>query len=240
MNHIAVIPARSGSKGLKDKNIKLLNGIPLIGYSITAAKESGLFSHIMVSTDSQEYAEIAMAQGAEVPFLRSPRTSSDEAGSWEVVKEVLAGYAEQFNTVCLLQPTSPLRTAQDIINGYTELEAKEADAITAVCEMDHSPLWSMTLDADCSLSEFRRHLQIVPHQMMKTYYQINGALYIRKITYSSGSNITLHNNKEYAVIMDRNRSVDIDTIEDFEYAEYLIRKEKNSVFEFKRGLNLPK
>lgn len=221
MNNIAIIPARSGSKELKDKNIKELNGIPLIGYSIKAAKDSDCFSHIMVSTDSEKYADIARELGAEVPFLRSAEASSDNAGSWAVVKEVLSRYDEQFDTVCLLQPTSPLRKAEDIIGGYKELEEKNADAITAVCEMDHSPLWSTPLDETLSLTELRRQLSDVPRQGLKTYYRINGALYIRCIDYNP-CDIELRSNKEYAYIMDRMRSVDIDTIEDFEYAKFLM------------------
>ena len=87
--NLALIPARSGSKGLKDKNIRLLNGKPLLAYSIEAAKESGLFDEIMVSTDSQRYAEIAKQWGANVPFLRTGETSGDTASSWDVVKEVI-------------------------------------------------------------------------------------------------------------------------------------------------------
>lgn len=223
MNNIAIIPARSGSKGLKDKNIRKLSGMPLLGYSIRAAEESEMFSHIMVSTDSEQYAEIARCLGAEVPFLRSAQTSDDKAGSWDVVREVLGGYEEQFDTVCLLQPTSPLRTAEDIIAGYRELKDKDADAITSVCAMEHSPLWAMTLDESLSLMEFRRGLVEVPRQMLKTYYRINGALYIRRIRYEEDV-INILEGKEYAYIMDRNRSVDIDTIEDFEYSEFLIRR----------------
>lgn len=222
MNNIAIIPARSGSKGLKDKNVKLLNGTPIIGYSIKAAIESGVFSHVMVSTDSERYAEIARSLGAEVPFLRSAETSADNAGSWDVVKEVLGKYTERFDTVCLLQPTSPLRKAEDILGGYREFEEKGADAITAVCEMDHSPLWSMTLDDSLSLNAFRRKVQDVPRQLLKTYYRINGALYIRKVCYKEDG-IFLLDAKEYAYIMERRKSVDIDTIDDFELADYLIR-----------------
>ncbi|MFR3385282.1 MAG: cytidylyltransferase domain-containing protein [Lachnospiraceae bacterium] len=89
MNNLAIIPARSGSKGLKDKNIKLLNGKPLIAYSIEAAKKSEIYSHILVSTDSERYGEIAIQYGAEVPFYRSEENASDVASSWDVVKEVL-------------------------------------------------------------------------------------------------------------------------------------------------------
>ena len=225
MNNIAIITARSGSKGLKDKNIKPLHNKPLIYYSINAAIESKMFSHVMVSTDSERYAEIARECGAEVPFLRSSQMSSDTAGSWDVVKEVLGGYTERFDTVCHLQPTSPLRTAEDIINGYREFTEKGADAVTGVCEMDHSPLWSMTLDDTLSLTEFRRGLTDAPRQKLPTYYRINGALYIRKINYNGGINILDTN--EYAFIMDRGRSVDIDNIDDFNYAEFLMGENNN-------------
>jgi len=120
MKNIAIIPARSGSKGLKDKNIKPLLDIPLLAYSIRAAKDSALFDEIMVSTDSDDYAQIAKDYGASVPFLRSAKTSSDTAGSWDVVTEVLSQYqtsGRYFDTICLLQPTSPLRIASDIIGG---------------------------------------------------------------------------------------------------------------------------
>lgn len=226
MKNIAIIPARSGSKGLKDKNIKELKGVPLLAYSIKAAKESGIFEEIMVSTDSQTYADIAIEFGATVPFLRSSEQSGDNAGSWGVVKEVLNKYVEKgqkFDTVCLLQPTSPLRTAENIVDGYGLLEEKEADAITAVCEMDHSPLWAMTLPDDGSLSEFRKKFQYMPRQKLNQYYRINGALYIRRISYLNGR-ILLQESNEYAYIMDRRRSIDIDTAEDFELAEWYLHK----------------
>ena len=89
MKIIGIIPARSGSKGLKDKNIRPLNGKPLLAYSIDAAKESGIFETIHVSTDSQEYAEIAKLYGADVPFLRDMLNSGDASSSWDVVREAL-------------------------------------------------------------------------------------------------------------------------------------------------------
>lgn len=226
MNNLAIIPARSGSKGLKDKNIRELNGKPMLAYSIDAAKESGLFSHIMVSTDSHRYADIAKVYGAEVPFLRSDEMSSDVAGSWDVVTEVLEKYMQagiRFDTVCLLQPTSPLRKAEDIVNGYAELEEKKADAITGVCEMEHSPLWATALSDDLSLTEIRKNIAAVPRQMLQTYYRINGALYIRRVIYKDNG-IAIQDQKEYAYVMKRSRSVDIDTIEDFDLAEYMLNR----------------
>lgn len=148
MKNIAIITARSGSKGLKDKNIRILNGKPLMAYTIEAAIKSGMFDEIMVSTDSKEYASVAIKYGAKVPFLRTKKNSDDNASSWDVVKEVVKKYKDmgkEFNTVCMLQPTSPLRIAEDIVNGYKLFNEKKADTVIAVCETQHSPLWSNTL-----------------------------------------------------------------------------------------------
>lgn len=227
MKNITIIPARSGSKGLKDKNIKELEGEPLLSYSIKAAKESNLFDEIMVSTDSDKYAEIARCFGANVPFLRSETNSSDKAGSWDVVLEVLDKYlkkGDKYDSVCLLQPTSPLRTAQDIIGAYKLLDNKQADAITSVCEVDHSPLWTMTLPENLSLSEFRGKTSDRPRQQLPTYYRLNGAIYIRKIKYDKDKVHLLENN-EFAYIMPREHSVDIDSEFDFIIAESIMKSE---------------
>lgn len=217
MKNLAIIPARSGSKGLKDKNIRELSGKPLLAYSIDAAHKSGLFQEVMVSTDSEKYAAIAKECGATVPFLRSEAASTDSADSWSVVREVLSGYREagqQFDTVCLLQPTSPLRTAEDIIGAYALLDERMADAVTSVCELDHSPLWSMTLNENLSLREFRQQLANVPRQILPQYYRLNGAIYIRKIVYMDNS-VELLSENEFAYVMSRKHSVDIDTMDDF-------------------------
>ena len=225
MSNIAIIPARSGSKGLKDKNIKELNGKPLLAYSIEAAKESKLFDEIMVSTDSSKYSEIARSFGANIPFLRSEGNSSDKASSWDVVLEVLSKYFEtgqKFDSVCLLQPTSPLRTANDIADAYKLLENKQADAVTSVCEVDHSPLWAMTLPPNLSLEEFKKRDSDIPRQLLEKYYRLNGAIYIRKINYSS-KGIQLIDANEFAFIMPRENSIDIDTELDFVIAEAVIK-----------------
>lgn len=228
MNNIAIITARSGSKGLKDKNILPLAGIPLMVYSIIAARKSGMFKDVMVSTDSEQYASLAKEHGASVPFLRSKKLSGDFVGSWDVVKEVLNKYLIDFNmrfdTVCLLQPTSPLRSAQDIISGYQEFEEKHADSVTAVCEMEHSPLWSMTLPKDLSLKGYHKKSSgNLPRQKLPTYYRINGALYIRKIEYGIEGSIELPEKESFAYIMPRERSVDIDTQIDFSLAEIIMK-----------------
>ena len=223
MKNIAVIPARSGSKGLPDKNIKELNGHPLLYYSIKAAQDSGLFSEIMVSTDSEVYAEIAKNCGASVPFLRSIENSRDGSSSWDAIMEVLYSYFKMgllYDTVCLLQPTSPLRSSNDIIRAYAIFKDKDADAVTSVCECEHSPLWCMNLDESNFLGDFRKCIEDLPRQKLERYYRFNGAVYIRKIVYTNNA-VQLLISKEYAYIMDKKRSVDIDTEDDFEYALFL-------------------
>lgn len=226
VKNIAIIPARSGSKGLKDKNIRILNGKPLIAYTIEAAQKSNLFDTILVSTDSEEYAKIACEFGANVPFLRNAELSSDIASSWDVVKDVLMKYrenGEEFDTVALLQPTSPLRTFEDIIKGYKIMKGKKANTIVAVCEVDHSPLWSNTLPEDHSVTNFIDcRLEKTPRQSLPTYYRINGALYIVKTDYlMSAGNI--YNEKSFAFIMSKERSIDIDDLMDFKIAEILMK-----------------
>lgn len=228
MKNLAIIPARSGSKGLPNKNIKKLCGVPLMAYSIRAAIESNKFSKVMVSTDSESYAKIAEEYGAEVPFLRSPELSGDAAGSWDVVREVLDKYAEfnnRFETVCLLQPTSPLRQSSDIVGAYHLYDENNADNIIGVCESDHSPLWMNTIPQDLSLEHFiRDDIQNKNRQKLDVYYRINGAIYIRK-TASVISNASIYNNS-FAFIMPRERSVDIDVELDFIIAETLMKMKK--------------
>ncbi|MDE4542534.1 acylneuraminate cytidylyltransferase family protein [Thermoanaerobacterium sp. R66] len=226
MKNIAIIPARSGSKGLKNKNIRLLNGKPLISYTIEAAQRSGLFDEIFVSTDSIEYAKIAQEFGASVPFLRNKELATDNISSWDVVKDALLNYkklGKEFDTVALLQPTSPLRKHYDIINGYDQMRRKNANAVVAVCEVDHSPLWCNTLSEDESLQNFiKEELIKIPRQFLPKYYRINGALYIVKTNYLMSTE-NIYSEKCYALIMAKEHSIDIDDEMDFIIAEALMR-----------------
>ena len=224
MKKIAIIPARSGSKGLPDKNIRKLKDKPLMAYSVQAAIETGIYDCVHVSTDSQKYADIGRKYGADVPFLRSEETSSDCADSWSVVKEVLQIYetlGSHFDLVTLLQPTSPLRNAEDIIGAFQLFNDKNADAVVSVCEMEHSPIWSNTLSEDLSMEDFIRVSGNVQRQKLSTYYRINGAIYMIKNTFlMEDSNI--YRKGCYAFIMERNHSIDIDSLLDFKMAEFLI------------------
>lgn len=223
MKNIAIIPARSGSKGLIDKNIKLLNGLPLIAYSIIAAQKANLFDEIFVSTDSLEYADIARKFGANTRFLRDEKLSNSTASSWNVIRDVLTkfeGIGKKFDTVALLQPTSPLRTEQDIINSYELLNSENASSIIGICEAEHSPLWMNTLPIDFSMDKFITEELAKPRQQLETYYRINGAIYITKTAViMKGDNIYQNS---FAYIMPKERSIDIDTKYDFDVAEYLM------------------
>ncbi|NBH74041.1 acylneuraminate cytidylyltransferase family protein [Clostridiaceae bacterium] len=226
MKNLAVIPARSGSKGLKDKNIRLFAGKPLMAYTIEAAKMAGIFDRVMVSTDSLDYAKIAKEYGAEVPFLRKGQTSGDKASSWDVVKEVLNCYKESgqvFDTVCLLQPTSPLRTGEDIKAAYLLFCEKSAIAVISVCETEHTPLWCNTLPNDNSLEKFIRQEHNVRRQDVKRYYRINGAIYFALVEELQMYG-NLYKKGSFAYIMDQERSIDIDTELDFLYAELIYRR----------------
>jgi CMP-N-acetylneuraminic acid synthetase len=228
VRNIAIIPARSGSKGLPDKNIRDLYGMPLMAYSIVAALESGCFDTVMASTDSEHYAKIAQSYGAEVPFLRSELTSSDKATSWDTVLEVIDNYEEigkVFDTFCLLQPTSPLRTSDDIQNAYEIFKRNKAISVQSITKLDHPISWCGQLGVDGSLDGFNSRESDGPRQKQDTYYRPNGAIYIANILEFRKDQF-LYRDGCYAYIMPNEKSVDIDTDFDFKFAEFLMR-EKN-------------
>ena len=227
MKNIAVIPARSGSKGLPDKNIRLLNGKPLMAYTIEAAIESGCFDIVHVSTDSEQYAEIAKQYGADVPFLRSAALSTDTASTWDAVREVLERYAllgKKFDTMMLMQPTTPLRTGEDVRAAYDLMREKQARSVIAVCEVDHSPLWCDTIPDSGSMKGFgHKELAWVNRQDLRPYYRVNGAVYLLSV---DGIDIPpddeIYEDNCYALFMDRKKSIDIDSEDDLAMAEFLL------------------
>lgn len=226
MKHLAVIPARSGSKGLPDKNIRLLDNKPLLAYSIDAAAIAGIFDEIYVSTDSEKYAEIALRYGAKVPFLRSAENSGDSASSWDAVKEALQKFEERgmcFDVVTLLQPTTPLRSSGDIVAAYELYNKEKVNAVVSVCETDHSPLWCNTLPENRSMDKFIRWDVVnQPRQKLDKYYRINGAIYMVNTQYLKSCN-NIYEEKCIAYIMDKERSIDIDDAFDFMVAEAVIK-----------------
>lgn len=225
MKNIAIVPARSGSKGLKDKNIKLLNGKPLMAYTIEAALMSNLFDCVHVSTDSEQYAEIARKYGADVPFLREQTLATDSASTWDALRWVIEKYRQlgrEFDTVTLLQPTSPLRDAGDICQAFHIFTEKEADSVISVCEAEHSPLICNTLNETDSMQGFIDMNVVGRRQALSTYYRLNGAIYIQKIDLLMKKK-DLYSEKSYAYRMSKEHSVDIDDMFDFMMAEILVK-----------------
>lgn len=229
MSIIAVIPARSGSKGVKNKNIRELNGIPLMGYSIEVARQANIFDEIIVSTDSTEYAVIARKLGAQVPFLRTYELSNDEAQTLDVVRDTILQYekmGKSFDSVMILQPTSPLRSKEDILGAVDIMRKKTAEIVVSICEAEHSPLWSNILTKEGTMDKFYNNSKNnKPRQQLEKYYRINGAIYLVNIKHLMTSNNEMFYKtvKCHPFIMPCNRSVDIDEELDFIIAESIIK-----------------
>ncbi len=227
---LAVIPARGGSKRLPGKNLKPLCGKPLIAWSIEAAKQSRHIDCTVVSTDDPAIADAARKYGAETPFIRPSNLATDTSGTVEVIEHALKWYENELNRrfdfVVLLQPTSPLRTAEEIDEAVELLKKKGADAVISVCEMDHSPLWSNTLPPDLSLKHFiRPEIQHLRSQDLPTYYRINGAIYICKTEKLLKEKTLFLSDNIYAYKMCREHSIDIDSPIDLIVAQALLESD---------------
>ncbi|EHF4930727.1 pseudaminic acid cytidylyltransferase [Enterobacter hormaechei] len=223
---IALIPARGGSKRLPDKNIKLLNGKPLIAWTIIAAKESALFDEVIVSTDSENIAAIAKHYGANVPFIRPQNISNDNATTAEVVNHAVNFIQDvekvSIDTICLLQPTSPLRTTTHIKEAFALYKEKKAKSVISVCKVEHSIQLCNKLSDTLSMEGFIKPENNIRSQEHAVYYRLNGAIYIfDKIHFKDISKI--YDKNSYAYIMNRTSSIDIDEKEDFIFAESLLR-----------------
>ncbi|HIF9339302.1 TPA: cytidylyltransferase domain-containing protein [Photobacterium damselae] len=227
MNILAIIPARAGSKRLPNKNILDLGGKPLIQWTIEAAIECSQIETVMVSTDSKKIADISKKLGADVPYLRSSELSSDIASSTDVVIDVIEYYksvGKHFDAIMLLQPTSPLRSANDIRNAIVLYYERKTNAVVSVTECDHSPLWCNTLSDDLCMDDFiSDEIKELRSQDLPTYYRLNGAIYLvnTNVFYKYKSFMPSFT---YSLIMDRESSVDIDNEQDLNYANFLIDK----------------
>lgn len=223
---LAIIPARGGSKRLPRKNILDLAGKPLIGWSIEAGLKSKYIDKVIVSSEDNEILEIAGKYGSET-IKRPDILASDTATSFDAINHTVEN-TENYDYVVLLQPTSPLRTADQIDEAIELLEEKNAGAVVSVCEMDHNPLWSNTLPKDGNMNHFiRDEIRDIRSQDLEKYYRLNGAIYICDTSrLLNEKSFFLHDNI-FAYYMDRESSVDIDEKIDFKFAEILISGENN-------------
>lgn len=222
MKRIAIIPARSGSKGLKDKNIIDLCGKPLIAYSIEAALETGLFDHVIVSTDSEHYAEMAQHFGAEV-MMRGEALSNDKATTFMVLEDILKNrLQESIDYFVLLQPTSPLRTSKHITEAIEKFESKieHFDFLVSMKEAEHAKVLVNPIDDDESLKYFDTDFSNYRRQGYKDYSP-NGAIFIAK---PDSYLVQKHffGAKALSYIMNDKDSIDIDGVLDLLVAKLLI------------------
>ena len=222
---LAIIPARGGSKGLPGKNIKLLHGKPLIAYTIEAAKAAKFISRVIISTDDAEIAKVAIQYGAECPFMRPDFLATDEARGIDVHKYTLDRIEKEeniaINEFVILQPTSPLRTANDIDSAIEIYQTKKADSVISYCAEHHPIKWHKYIDKNGKFENIFETI-INNRQDERISYYPNGAIYIFKRDLINTERYYTENS--YAYIMDRSRSIDIDTIDDFEYVEFKMQK----------------
>mgnify|MGYP003972197867 CR=1 FL=1 len=216
---LAIIPARSGSKRLPRKNILDLAGKPLIAWTIEAALESKYIDRIVVSTDSKEISSISRKYGADVPFMRPDELATDETTSIDVVLHQLDQLEEcndSYSYVILLQPTSPLRTAENIDESVEWLKSRNSDAVISVCKVEHSPLWCNTIPADGSLLNFLDDSILNKRsQDLNQYYRLNGAIYLCNIKLLKKEKNFFLKSNSIAYKMNEEQSIDIDSKNDF-------------------------
>jgi CMP-N-acetylneuraminic acid synthetase len=232
MKILAIVPARSGSKRLPGKNINILNGKPLIQWSIESALGIDEISHVMVSTDCQYTADIALQSGADVPFLRPKELATDTSSSFAVIKHALDYYKDQgevFDYILLLQPTSPIRNKKHNEQAIALLRANGADAVVSVCKCEHSPLWTNILPEDMSMDCFIRDtIKNSRSQDLPQSYRINGAIYLSKVSRFYEEGTLFLSSNIYAYLMDDKSSVDIDHELDFMVAEMILKLKENN------------
>ncbi|MCB0443617.1 MAG: acylneuraminate cytidylyltransferase family protein [Flavobacterium sp.] len=224
---IALIPARGGSKGLPGKNTKLLLGKPLIAYAIESALSSKFITDVYVSTDSKEIAEVAIKYGAKVPFLRPKNLATDVALAVDTYIFMLDKWKESGQDVdsfVVLQPTSPLRTSKNIDEAIELFQTKNASSVISYTEENHPVSWHKFVNTDLTFSPIFEEELLNRQQKRKTYYP-NGAIFVFKASLIREKKY--YNQASYAYLMSRQNSVDIDTLEDFEYAEFLLNKKRN-------------
>ena len=220
---LAVIPARGGSKRLPRKNVLDLNGKPLIAYSIEAGLKSKYIDKVIVTSDDDEILTISERYGADT-IKRPDELASDTATTFDAIKHAMEN-CERYDYIILLQPTSPLRNEKHIDEAIELLESKNADAVVSVCEMDHSPLWSNTLDDSLSMKGFLRDEVLNKRsQDLEKYYRLNGAIYICKTEKLLEERGFFLKENIYAYVMDRENSIDIDEEIDFKMAEVILNK----------------
>jgi CMP-N,N'-diacetyllegionaminic acid synthase len=228
---LGLIPAREGSKGILGKNIKLLDGKPLIQYAIEGALESQSIDKVVVSTDSQEIADISKNFGAEVPFIRPSYLADDSSPTIDTVIHCLQYYQNQgeyFDAVCLLQTTHPFRTSQDIESSIEKFKEDSADSLISVIEVpqEFNPHWVYIKDSGGNLKIATGEKKIISRrQELPDAFIRNGAIYITKASVLIKEK-SLYGNKISAYSMTSKNHVNLDTMADWGKAEAILKLRK--------------
>ena len=220
---LSIIPARGGSKRLPRKNVLDLCGKPLITWTIEAGLSSKYLDEVVVSSDDSEI--LGIASNLKVRSIeRPPQLASDTSSTFDAVKHTIDNI-ESYDYIVLLQPTSPLRNEVHIDKAIELLVSKDADAVISVCDMNHNPSWSNTLDESLSMKGFINKNSLNQRsQDMKKYYKLNGAIYICKTKKLLEEKSFFLKDNIFAFIMSSKSSVDIDKKEDFEFANLYLSK----------------
>lgn len=224
---LGIIPARGGSKGVPRKNIKVLGDKPLISYTIEIAKAAPSISTLIVSTDDNEIAKVARKYGAEIPFLRPEELSTDTTPMVSVLKHVISFYAQKeeiFDAICLLQPTTPFRTVEDIENCVDIMTKTNADTVITTVRVPDvfNPYWVYTQKGETlSLSvagETKPRRQDLPLAFGRA-----GSVYLMKPDNVMKNN-SLYGNKIMGYEIPHERNINIDTLSDWEKAECFLKR----------------
>ncbi len=234
---LGVITARGGSKTMPGKNIKLLGSKPLIAYSIEAVKKSKLITHLIISTDSQEIADIAKQYGCDVPFLRPAELAQDDTKHLPVMQHAVKTMEEklgfQFDYVVTLQPTSPFRTKEDIDKTLELLiEAKADSAVTMVeIDSDYHPLVMKKMEGDKVLPYCMEEPEGTRRQDFPKVYKRSSAVYAHR------RDVLIEKNRFYGddirgILTPQERYIDIDNLEDWQKAEQMLEELKAKGYQF--------
>lgn len=229
MRVLGVIAARGGSKGVPRKNVHPIKGLPLIAWTILAAKQSRYLGRVVVSSDDSEIISVAKQYGGEAPFVRPDELATDEAGAAEVVTHAIQALEDRYDLVVLLQPTSPLRTGSDIDAAIDLLVSTDAPSVMSVCRVDKSPYWMYTLRPDGSLTAlFDTVDRPARRQDAPPVYMPNGAVYVVRCEQFMADRTFVYDSTR-ALVMPTWRSIDVDTPLDFEMLDCLCEQHPDLV-----------